>query len=147
MLADAGTATTLQPLGITDKRIPTWLLPGAPSRPDIVIVHARPADLPRMRTAGAGKKRSAAPPQARPRVTIVEVTYQCDHIPPGVMPQGRHQVKSQLHATTTAQLEARGHQVDYQAGASAGTHGTIHLEIKKATEVLGIPHTAETAAC
>jgi ribonuclease HI len=35
ILTDAGTAATLTPLGVTDKRIPIWLLPAAPSRPDI----------------------------------------------------------------------------------------------------------------
>ena len=90
-----------------------------------------------MHTAHAGMKRSAQPPQAPPKVTIIEVTYQCDHTPPGATPQGRHQNKSQQHAATKSQLESRGHQVDYCVLA-LGRMGTIHLETRRTAAALGI---------
>ena len=57
MMADAGTTATLAPLGIADKRVPKWLLPeDAPSRPDILIVHATPQQLQHLQGRGGAKR-------------------------------------------------------------------------------------------
>jgi hypothetical protein len=137
MLADAGTTATLQPLGVTDKRIPGWLLPTAPSRPDILIVHANPAALAHTQPAGRGRKRSAAPMQHAARITIIELTCQCDHTAPGATPHGREQPKERQHAATQAALEARGHTVDYYVVA-LGRMGTIYKATKTTVAALGI---------
>jgi len=126
MAADAGTDATLGPLGIRDKRIPPGLLPNAPSRPDILIVHDTPAALAPMLHPQAGTKRSAPAAVLGPqKVTIVEVTVQSDHTAPGATPHGRAQPKSQQHAATQAALEARGHTVDYHVIA-IGRMGTVY---------------------
>jgi ribonuclease HI len=147
ILADAGTAATLNPLGVEDKRIPSWLLQGlpaesrpeaAPTRPDILIVHATPTQLAATYSTGGHKRgRQQAPAvSSATNITIVELTYQSDHDPCGV-PSHRDRPKQQQHVATVLLLTQAGFKVDYQVWG-LGRMGVVYKEQRQAAERLGI---------
>jgi hypothetical protein len=142
MLADAGTESTLAPLGICDKRIPHWLIPPpAPSRPDLLIVHATTTQLQHLMRPTT-RKRTRHAPAGQLQVTIVELTYHSDHDAPG-KPSQRDQDKGQQHAATKAELEKRGFLVDYQVWG-LGRMGVIYQGQREAARQLGIEQPQRT---
>jgi hypothetical protein len=123
MIADVGSKERLEPLGITEKVIPEWILPGgrAISRLDIVMPHIISTNIMPKRRLRAGLK-----------VTAIELGFRPDHDP-----DSRKLREKQLqHHETTERLRQR-YDVDYQVW-DIGYTGIIPQRLCEQAKRLGV---------
>eukprot|EP00877_Chromochloris_zofingiensis_P003548 jgi/Chrzof1/13194/Cz07g23180.t1 len=69
-MADVGNPEKLGTVGVNDRLIPTWIIPGSfePSRVDALMVHRPMTTIP---------KKGRLPPGTE--ITVIEVGYRNDH--------------------------------------------------------------------
>jgi ribonuclease HI len=124
MLADVGTPSSLEPLGVKDKRIPRWIIPeeAHTTRVDILMAHVPVHRTPR------GTR------HLRPGTTIdvVELTYRADH-----RRNEARAEKEEQHARTLACLRARGYNVRYHIWDISNT-GAMTSDLARSAAELGV---------
>jgi hypothetical protein len=123
MIADVGSMDKLAPYGITEKRIPQWMMPTATlaSRLDIAMVHTRAVDV-----------NAAKLPRAGTMITAIEIGYRSDYDPE----LRKMAEKQEQHVPTCDGLRQR-YTVDYQIW-DIGHTGMIPKRLREQATRLGV---------
>ena len=123
IIADVGSMEKLSPYGITEKRIPLWMMPTkeAASRFDIAMVHKRASDIVH-----------GTPPARDTTITAIEIGFRSDYDP-----ELKKLSEKQLqHATSCNALRQR-YNLDYQVW-DIGHTGMIPSRMRAQAARLGI---------
>jgi hypothetical protein len=123
MIADVGSMDKLQTYGISNKRIPQWMMPNKtpPTRLDIVMVHTRAVDINPTRPLPRGT-----------RVSAIEIGYRSDYDPD----LRKFSEKTEQHQTT-CELLRRRYDLDYQVW-DIGHTGMIPNRLRAQATRLGV---------